>query len=268
MGLIDGMRDALPEGYGAAILWVLFALLVLVAVLGVIRLIRGFPGGTFVAGGRNRRTRLSVMDATPVDARRRLVLVRRDDVEHLILIGGPTDVVVERDIRIGSRSHRPAEFHEEPAAPPAVPSAELERARAQVRPSAPVQRAEPPRPAEPTLPSRAAAPAASSQLPRPAMPMPAQPPAPAAPRSAPVTPPRAATPPRPLEFTKPATAAPTTSTRLPPAKSLDDALLNELAMSLEEPSVADKDKKPSTKRTDTSLDEQMNKLLGEISKKK
>ena len=41
------------------------------------------------------------MDATAVDSHRRLAPVRRDDVEHLLLIGGPTDVVVESDIRIG-----------------------------------------------------------------------------------------------------------------------------------------------------------------------
>ena len=48
------------------------------------------------------------MDAAAVDSQRRLVLVRRDDVEHLILIGGPTDVVVERDIRLHGAVRRPA----------------------------------------------------------------------------------------------------------------------------------------------------------------
>jgi hypothetical protein len=38
------------------------------------------------------------MDSATVDTRRRLVLVRRDNVEHLILIGGPSDVVVEQNI--------------------------------------------------------------------------------------------------------------------------------------------------------------------------
>jgi hypothetical protein len=33
-----------------------------------------------------------------VDDRRRLVLIRRGDVEHLLMIGGPTDVVVETNI--------------------------------------------------------------------------------------------------------------------------------------------------------------------------
>ncbi len=52
----------------------------------------------FLRGGKNRRPRLAVLDAAAVDPRRRLVLVRRDDVEHLILIGGPSDVVVESGI--------------------------------------------------------------------------------------------------------------------------------------------------------------------------
>ena len=42
--------------------------------------------------------RLEVTDHASVDGRRRLVLVRRDNVEHLIMIGGPVDVVVETGI--------------------------------------------------------------------------------------------------------------------------------------------------------------------------
>jgi hypothetical protein len=42
--------------------------------------------------------RLAVIDAAAVDGRRRLVLVRRDNVEHLIMIGGPSDLVVEPNI--------------------------------------------------------------------------------------------------------------------------------------------------------------------------
>jgi hypothetical protein len=42
--------------------------------------------------------RLAVIDAAAVDGRRRLVLVRRDNVEHLLMIGGPTDIDVEPNI--------------------------------------------------------------------------------------------------------------------------------------------------------------------------
>lgn len=49
-------------------------------------------------GNRGRQPRLAVIDAAAVDGRRRLVLIRRDNVEHLLIIGGPTDVVVEANI--------------------------------------------------------------------------------------------------------------------------------------------------------------------------
>jgi hypothetical protein len=47
---------------------------------------------------RNRQPRLAVIEASTVDGRRRLVLIRRDNVEHLLMIGGPTDVVIEPNI--------------------------------------------------------------------------------------------------------------------------------------------------------------------------
>jgi flagellar protein FliO/FliZ len=50
------------------------------------------------ASSRGRQPRLGVIDYASVDARRRLILVRRDNVEHLLMIGGPTDVVVEANI--------------------------------------------------------------------------------------------------------------------------------------------------------------------------
>lgn len=84
----------------------LFALILLVIVV-VFSLIKRLVSRSSRAGSRGRTPRLSVMDAAPVDSRRKLVLVRRDDVEHLLLIGGPTDVVVEQNIVIEPRpSHR------------------------------------------------------------------------------------------------------------------------------------------------------------------
>ena len=53
---------------------------------------------TRALGGRSRQPRIAVMDAAALDTRRRLVLIRRDNVEHLILVGGPSDVVVEQNI--------------------------------------------------------------------------------------------------------------------------------------------------------------------------
>jgi flagellar protein FliO/FliZ len=42
--------------------------------------------------------RLAVMEHARVDRQRTLVLIRRDDVEHLIMTGGPVDVVIETGI--------------------------------------------------------------------------------------------------------------------------------------------------------------------------
>ena len=45
-----------------------------------------------------RPPRLAVIDSVDVCRSRRLVLIRRDSVEHLLLIDGPTDVVIEPNI--------------------------------------------------------------------------------------------------------------------------------------------------------------------------
>jgi flagellar protein FliO/FliZ len=59
---------------------------------------RRFPRMRLNGTSRGRAPRLSIVETVPVDARRRLLLVRRDTVEHLILIGGPSDVVIEPSI--------------------------------------------------------------------------------------------------------------------------------------------------------------------------
>jgi len=78
-------------------------ILAFVAVLALIGLaawlVRRFAGNRLGANtNRSRMPRLAVIDAAAVDGRRRLVLVRRDNIEHLLMIGGPTDIVVEPNI--------------------------------------------------------------------------------------------------------------------------------------------------------------------------
>jgi flagellar protein FliO/FliZ len=74
----------------------------------------GFKAFVLSGGGRSgsgflrsRDKRLGVIEVASVDKRRRLLLVRRDDVEHLIMIGGPVDMVIETGI-FGRRSMDPA----------------------------------------------------------------------------------------------------------------------------------------------------------------
>ena len=53
-------------------------------------------GGRLAGQGAGRR--LAVVETAMVDAKRRLAIVRRDGVEHLILMGGPADLVIETGI--------------------------------------------------------------------------------------------------------------------------------------------------------------------------
>lgn len=67
--------------------------------------------------------RLAVMEQASVDSKRKLVLIRRDDIEHLIMTGGPVDVVIETGIASSGREiverdlDTPRPERVEPAAP-------------------------------------------------------------------------------------------------------------------------------------------------------
>ena len=76
------------------------AFLIVLALIGVTAwAVRRFGAGRLGgSSARGRQPRLAVIDYASVDGRRRLILVRRDNVEHLLMIGGPTDVVVEPNI--------------------------------------------------------------------------------------------------------------------------------------------------------------------------
>lgn len=91
------------------------ALLALAAVLAlaaaIFFIVRRFGGSSVgKVAGRARQPRLGVIDVASVDSRRRLVIVRRDTVEHLIMIGGPNDVVIESNI---VRAQNPMQLREE-----------------------------------------------------------------------------------------------------------------------------------------------------------
>ncbi|MBB4233883.1 hypothetical protein GGD57_000421 [Rhizobium esperanzae] len=189
------MLDDVVGAYGGRFLLaaggVGLALLLLILVLWVIR--RRAPS-PFVRGGRNRQPRLQVLDAAAVDARRRLVLVRRDDVEHLIMIGGPSDIVIESRILpeaaeqpesfnrpqpVEQRPISPARPETPPVSPPRAPvaaaviapaAARIEPAAARIEPaaepsfSAPASPEPRPRPEPPAQPA-VAPPVATSPLP-------------------------------------------------------------------------------------------------------
>ena len=99
------------------ILYYLLVMMLLAATVvagGII--VRGYMTGnlsTITFFPSRPEPRLDVMEQRSVDSRRRLVLIRRDDVEHLIMTGGPVDVVIETGI--GAPAARSAEILEAPA---------------------------------------------------------------------------------------------------------------------------------------------------------
>lgn len=47
----------------------------------------------------NTKRRLKIIEILPLDARRKAVLLSRDNVEHLVILGGNGETVVETNIK-------------------------------------------------------------------------------------------------------------------------------------------------------------------------
>src|ERR1700739_2051250 len=75
------------------------AFLIVLGLIGAIAwAVRRFGAGRLGANTRGRQPRLAVIGHGSGDGRRPPDPVRRANVEHLMMIGGPTDVVVESNI--------------------------------------------------------------------------------------------------------------------------------------------------------------------------
>ncbi len=94
------------------------ALSAILALIGVIALLLKRFGSARLGGlGRGRQPRLAVIAIAPLDSRRKLVIVRRDAIEHLLMIGGPNDVLIEQGF-----SQPPALEAAKPIAKPQAPA--------------------------------------------------------------------------------------------------------------------------------------------------
>ncbi|MDQ0326803.1 hypothetical protein J2R99_002672 [Rhodopseudomonas julia] len=113
------MRGLTDLSTGAFAGPILLAIAVLLVILGLVVWItrRGIVPGRGAAA--QRVSRLQVMETHAIDQKRRLLLIRRDQVEHLVMIGGPADIVVESQIVRGRPTAQPAPRR--PANPPATP---------------------------------------------------------------------------------------------------------------------------------------------------
>ncbi len=218
---------------GSAVWALMIVLAVIVALAAMWRIYRGLTSGTFIAGGRNRKARLAVIDAAAIDSKRRVVLIRRDDVEHLLLIGGPTDVVVESRIDLAARSAEPLTGSRRPSQPD-IAAATREQNKAQPR-NAP---SSPPPPA------------------------PAPPPSGEPVETTPTARPPQATVPTPRAAASQPPVSPAVAGASHTAPDIDPDLDRALRAELHDQSVP---RPPSSTKDDTALEEEMEKLLGDLS---
>ena len=72
----------------------------LAVILTVAWVFRQFSGGRPNRGSEHTTRRVGIVDVVRLNAARMLVLFRRDDVEHLLMIGDPTDIIVGADIGV------------------------------------------------------------------------------------------------------------------------------------------------------------------------
>jgi flagellar protein FliO/FliZ len=84
------------------------ALVFVLALIGLATwLARWFGFGTRAPQVRGGQRRLGVVEVATIDARHRAVLLRRDDREHLVLIGPSADLLIESGIEPPSDAASP-----------------------------------------------------------------------------------------------------------------------------------------------------------------
>lgn len=132
--------SSLFGGSGNTVVTAVLALAIVLVLIVLVSWLLKFISTASGKATRGRNKRLAVLDTLNVDQKRQLLIVRRDDVEHLILIGGPQDLVVEAGFpaqeQVGTSTARRAitptpARRPTPMTPPAAPQAEPELSTAE-----------------------------------------------------------------------------------------------------------------------------------------
>lgn len=82
-----------PAQIGRFIAALVFVLALMVGLSAIMK--RVHAGGALTAG---RKRRLQIVEILPLDGRRRAVILRRDDREHLVILGTNSETVIETGI--------------------------------------------------------------------------------------------------------------------------------------------------------------------------
>lgn len=92
---------------GATLLQFSFALAFVIALLFLCAHLAkkmGFIARVTVKKDGDSEKRLAITEIMPIDAKRRLVLIKRDDTEHLIMLGAERDIIIEQNINSDNKN--------------------------------------------------------------------------------------------------------------------------------------------------------------------
>lgn len=103
------------------ILRILFGLVAVLGLIGLFAVAARKMGLISASGGLVRKRRLAIVETLAVDARRRMVIVKCDGKEHLVMLGAGSETVIERGLEGAPEA-------EEEIAPQANPFAGLRKA--------------------------------------------------------------------------------------------------------------------------------------------
>lgn len=111
--------SALFGGNESTLLNAAFALgIVLALVLLALWAVKFVLGVTNAASPMNRGRRLSVVESVQLDARHKVSIIRRDDVEYVVMTGGAQDVLLEAGIPVDRAPRRQPTRPATPVTPP------------------------------------------------------------------------------------------------------------------------------------------------------
>ncbi len=76
---------------------IIFGLVVVIGLIGVAAMIARKAGVATIPNIGSRRRRLAISESLSVDGRRRLLIIRCDEREHLVLLGAQSETVIGGD---------------------------------------------------------------------------------------------------------------------------------------------------------------------------
>jgi len=86
-----------------------FGFAAVLGMIGLCALAAKKAGLSSMTGVSGKKRRLSVREMLPVDARRRLAIVKCDDAEYLILLGPAGETIVDKDLKAAATEEEPLE---------------------------------------------------------------------------------------------------------------------------------------------------------------